>query len=102
MQLKIQHKREKDFLNWDSNSNTVEEIESNITNCKERGKKSVFVFFKCPGKHESRMLLAHLRWNFSEGWMHTLYVISSVKQATGSLRGNYFYLTKGVLRRINY
>lgn len=69
---------------------------------KKEEKKVSLYFFKRPGKHESRMLLAHLRWNFSEGWMHTLYVISSVKQATGSLRGNYFYLTKGVLRRINY
>lgn len=44
------------------------------------------------------MLLAHLRWNFSEGWMHTPYVIISVKQTTRSLCGNNFYLTKGVLK----
>lgn len=27
------------FLNWAVNSKTMKEIESNITNCKERGKK---------------------------------------------------------------
>lgn len=42
------------------------------------------------------MLLAPLRWNFSDGWMHTPYVTISVKQTTTSLCGNYFYLTKGV------
>lgn len=99
--MQIQHKTEKYLLKQDTNSKTMEETESNITNCKERGKKVPF-YFKNTWKHESRMLLTHLRWSFSEDWMHIPYVISSEKQTTESLCGNYFYLTKGVLRRTNY